>query len=147
MRQGGTPPSRKHASISLANDPMQVREIEEEVIGAVRAEGYPEAACFAVRLALEEAIYNAFRHGHRDLPPGEPIEVAWSIGPDAVRITVTDQGPGFDPGSVPDPTTEERLELPHGRGLMLMKAYMTEVRYSAKGNQVTMEYRRAQSAG
>lgn len=141
MRNGSAPSSRKAASVSLVNDPPTIRAIETEIISSVKSEGYPEAATFAVRLALEEAVYNAFRHGHRDLPD-EPIELSWSISAQEVTITVADKGPGFDPHQVPDPTTDDRIELPHGRGLMLMKAYMSEIRYSPKGNTVTMTYRR-----
>jgi serine/threonine-protein kinase RsbW len=129
------------AEILLAHDPAEIRRAERGLLEAVSRAGYSESSAFAIRLALEEAIYNAFRHGHRDLPD-EKVRVWWRVGADEVRVEVRDSGPGFDPGSVPDPTTGERLELPHGRGLMLMKAYMTDVRYNKKGNAVTMTYRR-----
>ena len=51
-------------------------------------------------------------------------------------MTITDQGSGFDPAALPDPTTEENLQKPTGRGIMLMRAYMDEVRFNEKGNQV-----------
>ena len=53
-------------------------------------------------------------------------------------MTITDQGSGFDPNDVPDPTVEENLQKPTGRGIMLMRAYMDEVRFNEKGNQVHM---------
>lgn len=139
MRKGSPPPSRRSASITLHNDPETIRAIEDEILTIAKAEGYPEAACFAIRLALEEAVYNAFRHGHRELPD-EPVDMKWAFGDRSLTVTVTDKGPGFDPKKVPDPTTADRIELPHGRGLMLMKAYMTSITYNARGNQVTMVY-------
>jgi serine/threonine-protein kinase RsbW len=57
---------------------------------------------------------------------------------------VEDRGPGFDPSGVPDPTLDENLELPSGRGLMLIRAYMTRVAFSPTGNRVSMYYRRPQ---
>jgi serine/threonine-protein kinase RsbW len=102
--------------------------------------GYPEASKFAVRLALEEAISNAFKHGHKNLPPSTPVHVDYEIGPRSLRVRIEDQGPGFDPAGVPDPTLDENIELPSGRGLMLMGAYMTSLRYLGRGNQVELVY-------
>lgn len=139
MRKGGPPPSRHSASITLNNDPQAIRAIEEEILSIAKEQDYPEAACFAIRLAIEEAVYNAFRHGHKNLPD-EPIAVEWKFDARSLTITVTDKGPGFDPNVIPDCTREDRLELPHGRGLMLMKAYMTSITYNDRGNKVTMYY-------
>ncbi len=125
--------------VRLVNDPKAVREAQEQLLEAVNRHRYPEAAAFAVRLAFEEAVYNALRHGHREIPD-EPIDLKWSVGPSRITITVEDHGPGFKPEGVPDPTSPERIELPHGRGLMLMRAYMSDVRYNAKGNRVVMVY-------
>jgi anti-sigma regulatory factor (Ser/Thr protein kinase) len=54
---------------------------------------------------------------------------------------VRDEGPGFDPGGLPDPTDPANLERPCGRGLLLMKTFMDEVRYNDRGNEVTMRKR------
>lgn len=138
---GEPPQPRLHADLSLANEPEAIRRAQEEVLAATQHHDYPDAACFAVRLALEEAVYNAFRHGHRDLPD-EPVLLSWSVTPTDITITIEDRGPGFVPQDVPDPTCDDRLEIPHGRGLMLMRAYMTSVKYNSKGNRVSMRYRR-----
>lgn len=125
----------------LDHDPEEIRRAEKVLLDAVARQGYPDAACFAVRLALEEAVFNAFHHGHRNLPR-EKVRLAWKVAPDQIVVTVEDRGPGFDPAALPDPTAADRLELPHGRGVMLMRAYMSEVRFNPKGNRVTMIYRR-----
>src|SRR5438132_1325023 len=57
---------------------------------------------------------------------------------DRREVRITDEGKGFDPSDVPDPTAIENLERPCGRGLMLMKHYMTEVEYNESGNSVSM---------
>ncbi len=92
---------------------------------------------FAVHLALEEALVNAIKHGNQK-DPTKSVEVVCRMAEDRVEIQITDDGEGFDPNSVPDPTDEENLEIPSGRGLMLMRCYMTSVEFSRKGNQVTM---------
>jgi anti-sigma regulatory factor (Ser/Thr protein kinase) len=53
-------------------------------------------------------------------------------------FVIRDEGPGFDIASLPDPTSPECLELPHGRGLMLMRTFMNEVSYNATGNEVRL---------
>jgi serine/threonine-protein kinase RsbW len=62
-----------------------------------------------------------------------------------VFVAVEDEGEGFDPGSVPDPTDDANIEIPSGRGLMLMGAYMSEIRYVPPGNRVEMIYRRGET--
>ena len=52
----------------FGNDPDYARDVEQEVLEAMRSLGYPEAASFAVRLAIEEAVSNAIRHGHCNMP-------------------------------------------------------------------------------
>ncbi len=130
------------ATQAVPNDPAAVERAQSQLVQAVETMGYPKAAVFAIRLAVQEACANAFNHGHKDLPPTATIEIAYQVSADEVRITVTDQGPGFDPASIPDPTLDENLEQPSGRGLLLMRAYMTSVEYSDKGNQLRMYYRR-----
>lgn len=63
------------------------------------------------------------------------------------RITVRDEGPGFDMAAVPDPTRDENLARPYGRGILLIRAFFDDVYYSAKGNAVTMLKRRPDAAG
>jgi anti-sigma regulatory factor (Ser/Thr protein kinase) len=56
----------------------------------------------------------------------------------AGRVTVRDEGPGFDADTVPDPTAEENLSRPYGRGILLIRAFFDDVSYNVKGNSVTM---------
>lgn len=127
--------------VTVSNDTDQRRDVERRFLEDVDRQGYPEISKFPLRLALEEALVNAFKHGHRDLPD-HPVRVSWKVERQRITLSVEDQGPGFSPEEVPDPTAPEALEKPSGRGLMLMRAYMTSVEYSAKGNRVTMVYER-----
>lgn len=125
----------------VGHDPDAKRAALDRLVADAEAQGYPTAAVFAVRLAAEEALTNALHHGHAGLPE-EPVEIAWRVGPERIQIEVTDRGPGFDPGVLPDPTLDENLDKPCGRGLMLMRAYMTAVEHNDSGNRVTMTFRR-----
>ncbi len=127
--------------VELPCDRRQIQALEDEILEAVDRLGYPKASRFAIKLALEEAVTNAFKHGHCDCPD-TPIRVGWSVEPAVVRIEIEDFGPGFNPDHVPDPTLDENLANPSGRGLMLMRAYMTSVTHSPRGNRVSMVYER-----
>jgi serine/threonine-protein kinase RsbW len=114
----------------------------EPVIKAMAAEGYAKPDLFGVRLALEEAIVNAFKHGNQG-DSGKRVRVRYHVNAERVLVQVEDEGPGFDPHQVPDPLTPDNLKRPGGRGLLLMRTYMNWMRYNARGNCVTMCKRRS----
>lgn len=142
MPQKKAKPAQPSGRIELANERAAITAAGERVVALAKEAGYSEASLFAVRLALEEAIVNAFKHGHRTLPGGETITVEFAVAADAIEMVVTDRGPGFEPEAVPDPTSEENLMKTSGRGLLLMRAYMTEVSHNEAGNQIRMVYRK-----
>lgn len=123
----------------------EIDRAEEAILGLLDQQGYPASSQFAVRLALEEALNNAFGHGHAQLPD-KPVRLAYRITPGELTLTIEDQGPGFDPGSVADPTLDENLENISGRGMLLIRAYMTSVAWEGRGNRIRMVYRRPRGA-
>ena len=70
------------------------------------------------------------------------MRIEFEIGPRQLIVEVRDLGMGFDPASVPDPTRPENVDIPSGRGIVLMRAFMTEVHFVAPGNRVRLTYRR-----
>jgi len=129
-------PFTRSAVLSRRED---IDPIQEEIEAELARREYPEQGRFAVRLAIEEAAVNAFRHGNRN-EPGKTVSVRATIDGREAVFEVEDQGEGFDPACVPDPTLEENIEIPSGRGIMLIKAYMTDVRYLPPGNIIRMVY-------
>jgi len=109
----------------------------EDVAAALAGLGYSPRDCMGVRLALEEAVVNGLRHGNRG-DPAKRIRVRYRVAADAVLAEVEDEGPGFDPAAVPDPTLAENRDRPCGRGLFLMRHYMTWVHFCRRGNHVTL---------
>ena len=124
-------------SLTIASELTAARQVEQHLITQLRQRNCPQDILFAIRLALEEALSNAIKHGN-GLDPSKTVTVEFSVGPDELCIVVTDQGAGFDPSGVPDPTTDDHLEQPNGRGIMLMRAYMDQVDYNSRGNEVRM---------
>lgn len=131
----------------LVHDRGQIDLFVQDVLEALGRHGYSESSKFAVRLALEEAVSNAFRHGHKGLPEGTPVRASFRVDEDELRVTIVDQGPGFKPEAVPDPTLVENLERPSGRGLMLIRAYMTSVTFGGRGNELTLVYKKPAGKG
>lgn len=119
----------------------ELERLQDSVLAAVTDAGFDEPSTFAVRLALEEAVANAFRHGNAG-DPDKTVTVRYEVTPHEIHLSVQDEGTGFDPGAVPDPTEDENLEIPSGRGIMLMRAYMTSVEIVAPGNRIDMTFRR-----
>ncbi len=111
--------------------------VQQEILSSMASLEYSEHDVFSVRIALEEALANALLHGHQG-ESEHPIEVAWRVNTAKVEITITDQGRGYNPETIPDPTAEENLTLPSGRGLAMMRAFMDHVDVNSQGNVVSM---------
>ncbi|HBO44546.1 MAG TPA: ATP-binding protein [Planctomycetaceae bacterium] len=118
------------------------RKVRREVLEELKRHDWSKHDVFSIHLALEEALVNAIEHGN-DLDPGKRVQVRCQLADDLVRIEVVDEGPGFDPAQVPDPTDDEHRERPGGRGVLLMRRFMDRVEYSSKGNSVVLEKRRS----
>jgi CheY-like chemotaxis protein len=129
-----------------------------------------ETELLQIGVALREALVNAIFHGNlevssalREIDGGKPyLELAdrrrgeAPYGDRRVRLTalqrqgevrylVADDGPGFDPSALPDPTDITQLERVSGRGILLIRTFMDEVEHNAKGNEITLVKRLAPS--
>ncbi len=119
-------------------------EVLEQVLDQLREHGWIEHDVFGVHLAMEEALTNAIRHGNR-LDDSKNVQVRCQLSTDFLSVSIVDEGPGFDPSKVPDPTSPDQLDVPSGRGIMLMRSFMTRVEYNSVGNRVTLEKQRDKS--
>jgi serine/threonine-protein kinase RsbW len=115
----------------------EIADLLTDVIGAMAEVGYGARDTFAVRLALEEAVTNAVKHGHAN-EPSKRARIGWVVSASAVTLVVEDDGAGFDPERVPDPCLPENQERPGGRGVFLMRSYMSWLRFNDAGNRVVM---------
>lgn len=122
----------------IASDTSEARRVLDELLACLSETGWGEEHTFGIHLAVEEALMNAIKHGNQRNPE-KFVEFGFHMNSRVLHIVIEDEGDGFNPDDVPDPTLEENLELPSGRGLMLMKTFMTVVEYNEKGNRVFME--------
>lgn len=159
--------TRRSSQFVLENDPALVpplvSQFREDLIemGLCDLTGATRAG-----IALEEALLNAVYHGNlevssdlrqngdeafhklarerREQTPYGPrrVRVTARLTPSAATFVILDEGPGFDVAKLPDPTDPEFLERPSGRGVLLMRTFMDEVKYNSTGNRVTLVKRR-----
>jgi len=88
--------------------------------------GMSDDAAFGIDMAIREAVTNAVLHGNRQ-DENKTVDIVLKSSPDAVEISVHDQGPGFNPEAVPDPTATENILKTSGRGIFFMRTFMDEV--------------------
>jgi len=98
---------------------------------------YCEDDIFAVRLAMEEAFFNAVKHGNK-MDAQKQVKIEYILAPDRVEIIITDSGEGFDPDSLPDCRADENLYKIDGRGIFLIRAYMDSVEFNETANSIHM---------
>lgn len=115
----------------------EMTPVIDMIVDPMLSLGFTQHDVFAVRLALEEALVNAIKHGNNS-DPRKPVLVRYVVNHVRVLAEVEDQGPGFDPSQVPDPLAQENLRRATGRGILLMRSFMTWVRHNKRGNCVTL---------
>ena len=124
--------------------PNDIRSIEHAVEYVTRhcssCCDYARRLNLNFRVGLTEALSNAMLYGN-DSDPEKRVRVEVTIKHEEVSVIVTDQGMGFDPASVPDPTLPGNISKTGGRGIFLMKALMAEVKFNERGNSVTLVLR------
>lgn len=123
--------------MTIASDYGDAREVQRLIREEVERCGFDADSQFAIKLALEEALINAIKHGNK-LDKRKNVQVEWRVSPAAVEITIEDEGPGFDRAKVPNPTDEPNLEKLTGRGILLIESYMTDVQWSNGGRRVKL---------
>lgn len=124
--------------VTIPSDTALGHQVQERILSHLEQVGFPDKDLFGVKLALEEGLVNAIKHGN-GMDPSKNVFVQCEYDGHRVRVVIEDEGPGFDPGDVPDPTDDDNIDKPSGRGLMLMRAFMSHVEYNAKGNRVVLE--------
>ena len=92
-----------------------------------------------VLIATLEAANNAILHGNK-LDEKKDVKIRFEWNKKELSLIVTDQGPGFDPNSVPDPTAPENLEKVSGRGVFLMEKLSDEIKYTDNGRRVQLTF-------
>lgn len=123
--------------LTVASNLEEVRRVQDQIEAALQANRFGESDQFAVKLAVEEALVNAIKHGNQ-LDPAKQVLVRYVVDEEKFHIHIIDEGAGFNPEELPDPTADDFLERPCGRGVLLIKSFMTSVDFLGRGNEVVM---------
>ena len=130
--------------LTLPSRVESVAQAADAVADAARRLGFADVALFGIDMAVREAVTNAVLHGNGG-DESKPVEVGLSGTDTGLVVTVRDRGEGFDPESVADPTREENILKPSGRGILFMRTFMDEVswgRHPGGGTLVRMTKRK-----
>ena len=122
---------------AIANDSHLLKEVSKKLINVLRENNVREEIIFDIHVGFEEALRNAMIHGNK-LDPEKKVLVETNMAEGAVIISVEDEGDGFDPATLPDPTLDENLLREGGRGVYLINHLMDEVKYENDGRRVVM---------
>lgn len=115
----------------------EAKRVQEDIVSRLSTLNVcPRHVC-DIKQALEEAFYNAIKHGNQG-NLNKMLRVAFRYEDHEFEIYIEDEGDGFDPETLPDPRCWETLEQPGGRGLLMMRAFMTDVKHIEPGNAVVM---------
>lgn len=121
----------------IPSHPDEGVSVIREILEQLEKNGWNDKDMFGIHMAMEEAVMNAIKHGNqRD--PSKSVHVEIVLSCTQFYSRVTDEGSGFDPSEVPDPTLDENLEKASGRGLMLMNNFVDVVQYNDAGNSVEL---------
>jgi serine/threonine-protein kinase RsbW len=126
-------------SYTLESTLESVNQAEQKASEVAASAGFGEDEQYQVAMAVREAAVNAVLHGNA-YDPGKRFVVAYETTHEALVITITDQGKGLDPASLPDPLAPENLMKGSGRGIFLIRAFMDEVkiRNTNPGTEITL---------
>ena len=126
------------SQLRIPSDTSATSGAIEPLLERLQKEDWNDRDVFGVHLAVEEALVNAIKHGNHE-DADKVVEIQYRTTPGCVQIEIADQGPGFDPSIIPDPTTAEHVDQPNGRGIMLMRSFMSRVEFNSCGNRVLLE--------
>jgi serine/threonine-protein kinase RsbW len=127
----------KNLAFTFPSDYHEAHDVQKQILEAAEKRGFGGESFFALRIALEEGLVNAIKHGNR-LDREKLVRVAAKVTHSRAEITVEDEGSGFERHKVPDPTERNNLHRCSGRGILLIEAYMSEVKWDHGGRRLYM---------
>jgi serine/threonine-protein kinase RsbW len=107
------------------------------ILSAMDSLGYPDDSIRKMKIILTELFANAIYHGNNE-DHSKKVTVGHSINKKKVVVSIMDEGQGFDPDAIPDPTLTENLIKDCGRGLFIARSYVDKIYFNEAGNRVTV---------
>lgn len=130
--------------IRIESNASSISIVENEIDFITSEAGISKDNYGKILVSVLEAVNNAIIHGNKN-DNTKFVDIELELLKDVLKITVTDQGKGFKPGEVPDPTKQENLETLNGRGVFLMSKLADSIEFNRKGNSVKMTFKKIMS--
>ena len=134
---GADDPQAWVLEVVIESDPQPAVEVIKQVLDHLETKGWSGRDLFGIHMAMEEALMNAIKHGNRN-QRDKIVTISITITDHRFYCRITDEGEGFAPDEVPDPTWEGALECESGRGLALIRNYMDQAIYNEVGNSIEL---------
>ena len=123
--------------LRLNSIPENVLHVEALVSELRQQHGFTDSNYWDILIALTEAVNNAIYHGNK-CNPDKYFSLSYSVTDENICFTVSDEGLGFDPNCLPDPTAKNCVEHPNGRGVFLMKKLSNQISFTDNGRTIAM---------
>ncbi len=126
--------------IKIESEINNLRIVENAIDSITNESGINQENYGKILIATLEAVNNAIVHGNKS-DRKKFVKIEFSLKRSTLEVTIEDEGKGFKPGDVPDPTMPENIELINGRGIFLMKKLADSIEFNTKGNYVKMKFK------
>ncbi len=132
--------TKLYKRIKIESIMANLRKVENAIDEITASLGIKPDDYGKILVATMEAVNNAITHGNKG-NPGKIVDVEIKCERNKMIVTVSDEGPGFNPSEVPDPTKPENIEELSGRGVFLMTKLADRIDFNEKGNSVTLTFK------
>ena len=129
-----------YKKIKIESSSENLRVVENAIDETTTILGISQDSYGKILVSTMEAVNNAILHGNRS-DPKKIVEIVIRYKINELKIKVADEGPGFRPENIPDPTIPENIEALNGRGVYLMSHLADKIKYNKKGNSVTITFK------
>lgn len=117
----------------IFSDPELMPEVEQFVLDVAEKIGLNENKFNNISLAVAEAISNSIKHGNKN-DKNKKVFIKIEVKNDQMIVTLKDEGTGFDPNTIPDPTKPENILKESGRGVHIMRSLLDDLRFNFTPN-------------
>lgn len=125
--------------VEIPSDLAMGMQILEAIVLELQLAGFETRQIGRIELAFTESLINAIRHGNQD-DPQKLVLIEYEIGINDFRLSIEDEGQGFNPQDVDDPTSPDNILRPGGRGLLLIQSLGHQVEFNTPGNRIAIRF-------
>jgi serine/threonine-protein kinase RsbW len=134
-------PEDKPVFLQFLSTYEEIDTVTPRILKEMDEAGYNDETIRKMKLTVTELLANAIGHGNQN-EPRKKVTVGHVVEPEMTLVGVMDEGDGFDPAIIPDPTLPENLIKDHGRGLYIVGNYIDEMLFNKKGNRILIKKNR-----